>query len=50
MSRNGQRVLSRKSQGSISGPTAKLCQMMQFLKQTVKDKLILRADGSGCLK
>ena len=27
----------------------KLCQMMQFLKQTVKDKLTLRADGSGCL-
>ena len=23
--------------------------MMQFLKQTVKDKLTLRADGSGCL-
>ena len=28
----------------------KLCQMLQFLKQTVKDKLPLRADGSGCLK
>ena len=28
----------------------KLCQMLQFLKQTVKDKLTLRADGSGCLK
>ena len=27
----------------------KLCQMMQFLKQTVKDKLTLRADSSGCL-
>ena len=27
----------------------KLCQMMQFLKQTVKDKLTLRADCSGCL-
>ena len=26
----------------------KLCQMLQFLKQTVKDKLTLRADGSGC--
>ena len=24
--------------------------MLQFLKQTVKDKLTLRADGSGCLK
>ena len=24
--------------------------MMQFLKQTVKDKLTLRADGSGHLK
>ena len=23
--------------------------MIQFLKQTVKDKLSLRADGSGCL-
>ena len=28
----------------------KLCQMRQFLKQTVKHKLTLRADGSGCLK
>ena len=28
----------------------KLCQLLQFLKQTVKDKLTLRADGSGCLK
>ena len=28
----------------------KLCQMLKFLKQTVKDKLTLRADGSGCLK
>ena len=27
----------------------KLCQMIQFLKQAVKDKLTLRADGSGCL-
>ena len=27
----------------------KLCQMMQFLKQTVKDKLTLRADSSGYL-
>ena len=27
----------------------KLCQMLQFLKQTVKDKLTLRADSSGCL-
>ena len=27
----------------------KLCQMMQFLKQIVKDKLSLRANGSGCL-
>ena len=27
----------------------KLCQMLQFLKQTVNDKLTLRADGSGCL-
>ena len=24
--------------------------MLQFLKQTAKDKLTLRADGSGCLK
>ena len=29
---------------------AKLHQMLQFLKQTVKDKLTLRADGSGHLK
>ena len=28
----------------------KLCQLLQFLKQTVKDKLTLRADGSGHLK
>ena len=28
----------------------KLCQMLQFLKQTAKDKLTLRADSSGCLK
>ena len=28
----------------------KLCQMLQFLKQTVKDKLTLRTDSSGCLK
>ena len=28
----------------------KLCQMLQFLKQTVKDKLTLRADGSGHLR
>ena len=28
----------------------KLCRMLQFLKQTVRDKLILRADESGCLK
>ena len=28
----------------------RLCQMLQCLKQTVKDKLTLRADGSGCLK
>ena len=28
----------------------KLCQMLQFLKQTVKDKLSLRADSSGCLR
>ena len=28
----------------------KLCQILQFLKQAVKDKLTLRADGSGCLK
>ena len=27
----------------------KLCQMRQFLKQTVKDKLTLRADSSGCI-
>ena len=27
----------------------KLCQMMQFLKQIVKDKLTLRADSSGHL-
>ena len=27
----------------------KLCQMLQFLNQTVKDKLALRADSSGCL-
>ena len=27
----------------------KLCQMMQFLKLTVKDKSTLRADSSGCL-
>ena len=27
----------------------KLCRMMQLLKQTVKDKLILRADSSGHL-
>ena len=26
-----------------------LCQMQQFLKQTVKDKFTLRAYGSGCL-
>ena len=24
--------------------------MLQFLKQTVKDKLTFRAEGSGCLK
>ena len=24
--------------------------MLQFLKQTIKDKLTLRADSSGCLK
>ena len=24
--------------------------MLQFLKQTVQDKLTLRADGSGCLR
>ena len=28
----------------------KLCQLMQFLKQTVKDKLTLRANGLGHLK
>ena len=28
----------------------KLCQMLQFLKQSVKDKLTLRADRSGHLK
>ena len=28
----------------------KLWQMLQFLKQTVKDKLTLRTDSSGCLK
>ena len=28
----------------------KLCWMLQSLKQIVKDKLTLRADGSGCLK
>ena len=28
----------------------KLCQMLQFIKQTVKDKLTSRADSSGCLK
>ena len=28
----------------------KLWQMLSFLKQTVKDKLTLRADGSGCLE
>ena len=28
----------------------KLCQMLQFLKQTVKDKLTLRADASGHVK
>ena len=27
----------------------KLCQMLQFLKQRVKDKLTLRAGSSGCL-
>ena len=27
----------------------KLCQMLLFLKQTVKDKLTIRADSSGCL-
>ena len=28
----------------------KLGQMLRYLKQTVKDKLTLRVDGSGCLK
>ena len=28
----------------------KLCQLLKFLKQTEKDKLTLRADGSGHLK
>ena len=28
---------------------SKLCQMMQFLKQTVKEKLTLRVEGSGHL-
>ena len=28
----------------------KLCQMLHFLRQTVMDKLTLRADGSGSLK
>ena len=28
----------------------KLCQILLFLKQTVKDKLALKADCSGCIK
>ena len=28
----------------------KLCRLLQFLKQTVKDKLTLRRGGLGCLK
>ena len=28
----------------------KLCRLLRFLKQIVKDKLTLRADGSGCNK